>query len=141
VPTQHGSGRDVLEPSTLRIAVTMAAPSILRMKVPRHATSLPYDALLKAAKDIGLRRFEAQSSLDMVKALQKAAVQRKRHVGVLTCETRLRALHMLSSGELCACELLESFHITQPTLSYSMSILCNSGLVSARRDGAWVNTL
>lgn len=56
----------------------------------------------------------------------------------LSDETRLRALHMLSSGELCACELLESFSITQPTLSYHMSFLCNAGLVSARRDGAWI---
>ena len=56
----------------------------------------------------------------------------------LSDETRLRALHMLSSGELCACELLENFHITQPTLSYHMNILCDSGLVTARRDGAWV---
>jgi ArsR family transcriptional regulator len=56
----------------------------------------------------------------------------------LSDETRLQALHMLSSGELCACELLESFHITQPTLSYHMNILCDSGLVTARRDGAWV---
>ncbi len=56
----------------------------------------------------------------------------------LSDETRLQALHMLSSGELCACELLENFHITQPTLSYHMNILCDSGLVTARRDGAWV---
>lgn len=56
----------------------------------------------------------------------------------LSDETRLRTLHMLSSGELCACEILDSFHITQPTLSYHMNILCDSGLVSARRDGAWV---
>jgi ArsR family transcriptional regulator len=45
---------------------------------------------------------------------------------------------MLSSGELCACEILESFHITQPTLSYHMNILCDARLVYARRDGAWV---
>ena len=56
----------------------------------------------------------------------------------LSDETRLRTLHMLSSGELCACEILESFRITQPTLSYHMNTLCDSGLVSARRDGAWV---
>ncbi|NLB72599.1 MAG: winged helix-turn-helix transcriptional regulator [Firmicutes bacterium] len=56
----------------------------------------------------------------------------------LSDETRLRALHMLSAGELCACELLASFHITQPTLSYHMNILCDSGLVTPRRDGAWV---
>jgi ArsR family transcriptional regulator len=56
----------------------------------------------------------------------------------LSDETRLQALHMLSSEELCACEILESFHITQPTLSYHMNILCDCGLVSARRDGAWM---
>jgi ArsR family transcriptional regulator len=56
----------------------------------------------------------------------------------LSDETRLRTLQMLSSGELCACEILESFHITQPTLSYHMNILCDAGLVYARRDGAWV---
>ena len=56
----------------------------------------------------------------------------------LSDETRLQALHMLSSGELCACQLLENFHITQPTLSYHMNILCDSGLATARRDGAWV---
>lgn len=56
----------------------------------------------------------------------------------LSDETRLQALHMLSAGELCACEILESFHITQPTLSYHMNILCDSRLVKARRDGAWV---
>lgn len=53
--------------------------------------------------------------------------------------TRLAALHMLASGELCACKLLEGFQITQPTLSYHMNILCAAGLVNARRDGAWVH--
>lgn len=55
--------------------------------------------------------------------------------------TRLAALQMLASasGELCACKLLEGFHITQPTLSYHMNILRNAGLVDARRDGAWVH--
>ena len=57
----------------------------------------------------------------------------------LADETRLRALQMLSSGELCACELLEGFEISQPTLSYHMNTLCSVGLVNARRDGAWVH--
>ena len=56
----------------------------------------------------------------------------------LSDETRLKIVDMLSDTELCACELLESFHITQPTLSYHMKILCNSGLVDGRRDGAWM---
>lgn len=53
-------------------------------------------------------------------------------------ETRLKIFHMLSGGELCACKILEEFHITQPTLSYHMKILCDSGLVNGRRDGIWM---
>ena len=45
---------------------------------------------------------------------------------------------MLSSGELLACKLLEEFHITQPTLSYHMETLCDSGLVNGRKDGIWM---
>lgn len=53
-------------------------------------------------------------------------------------ETRLKIFHMLSDGELCACKILEEFHITQPTLSYHMKILCESGLVNGRKDGIWM---
>ena len=52
-------------------------------------------------------------------------------------ETRLKIIDMLSDGELCACDILEEFAITQPTLSYHMKILTESGLVNARKDGAW----
>ena len=53
-------------------------------------------------------------------------------------ETMIKIFHMLSSGELCACKLLEEFHITQPTLSYHMKTLCDSGLVNGRKDGIWM---
>ncbi len=53
-------------------------------------------------------------------------------------ETRVKIFHMLSNGELCACTILEEFHITQPTLSYHMKILANSGLVNSRKDGIWM---
>ena len=52
--------------------------------------------------------------------------------------TRFEIVKMLSGGELCACRILESFHITQPTLSYHMKNLCESGLVIGHRDGAWM---
>ena len=48
---------------------------------------------------------------------------------------RLRIVDMLSCGELCACVILESFHITQPTLSHDMKVLAEAGLVLSRRDG------
>lgn len=56
----------------------------------------------------------------------------------LADETRLNIYNMLSDGELCACKILEEFHITQPTLSYHMKILCESGLVFGRKDGIWM---
>lgn len=56
----------------------------------------------------------------------------------LADETRLKIIEILSSGEACACQLLENFTITQPTLSYHMKILCDSGIVVGRREGAWM---
>lgn len=56
----------------------------------------------------------------------------------LADETRLKIIRMLSAGELCACKILEEFEITQPTLSYHMKILTESGLVNGARDGAWM---
>jgi len=53
-------------------------------------------------------------------------------------QTRLNIVDLLSCGEMCACQLLDNFKITQPTLSYHMRILCNSGIVNGRRDGAWM---
>jgi len=52
--------------------------------------------------------------------------------------TRLKIIDMLSCGEMCACDLLESFSISQSTLSYHMKTLVDSGLVNAVRDGAWM---
>lgn len=56
----------------------------------------------------------------------------------LADETRLKIVHMLYDGELCACKILESFNITQPTLSYHMKLLTESGLIYATREGAWM---
>jgi ArsR family transcriptional regulator len=56
----------------------------------------------------------------------------------LADETRLKIVEMLSCGELCACDILESFHITQPTLSYHMKTLTDSGIVISRKEGSWV---
>lgn len=48
---------------------------------------------------------------------------------------RLKIIDMLSCGELCACVILESFNITQPTLSHDMKILVEAELVLDRREG------
>ena len=50
---------------------------------------------------------------------------------------RLQIMKRLSTGEICACKLLEQFRITQPTLSHHMKVLCECGLVTARKEGKW----
>lgn len=57
----------------------------------------------------------------------------------LADETRLKIINMLTeSEELCACKILENFNITQPTLSYHMKILTDSGLVLGNKEGSWM---
>ena len=52
---------------------------------------------------------------------------------------RLKIIDMLSNGELCACKIQEEFHITQPTLSHDMKLLCDAGVVIARKEGKWMH--
>lgn len=52
---------------------------------------------------------------------------------------RLMIIEMLQSGERCACEILGDLNISQSTLSHHMKLLCESGLVSYRRDGKWMH--
>lgn len=54
---------------------------------------------------------------------------------VISDPKRLRIIDILSCDELCACELLEKFDITQPTLSHDMRKLEEVSLVTSRREG------
>jgi len=49
--------------------------------------------------------------------------------------SRLEILDLLSCGELCACELLEHFQFSQPTLSHHMKTLIDNNLVTTRKNG------
>lgn len=50
---------------------------------------------------------------------------------------RLKIIDILSCGEKCACNLLEAFEFTQPTLSHHMKVLIECGLVNSRKEGLW----
>ena len=52
-------------------------------------------------------------------------------------ENRLTILALLCTGEKCACRLQEALSIGQSTLSHHMKILCESGVVVARKEGKW----
>lgn len=51
---------------------------------------------------------------------------------------RLKIIELLSCGGLKACEILQFFDFTQPTLSYHMKVLCSMGLVNKSRQGRWI---
>lgn len=36
---------------------------------------------------------------------------------------------------MCACKILEAFHITRPTLSHDMRVLIEAGVVNDQREG------
>ncbi|PZJ60500.1 helix-turn-helix transcriptional regulator [Staphylococcus aureus] len=54
---------------------------------------------------------------------------------VLSDSSRLEILDLLSCRELCACDLLEHFQFSQPTLSYHMKALVKTNLVTTRKIG------
>lgn len=54
-------------------------------------------------------------------------------------ENRIRILQMLCTGEKCACTMLDTLNVTQPTLSHHMKILCDSGVVTGRKEGKWMH--
>jgi len=39
---------------------------------------------------------------------------------------------------LCACDVEQRVHLSQPTISHHMSILKKAGLVEAKKQGQWV---
>lgn len=52
-------------------------------------------------------------------------------------KTRIRILHMLRSGELCVCDIVEVLGVPQPKASRHLAYLRRVGLVVARKDGLW----
>ncbi len=61
-----------------------------------------------------------------------------RKVKALADENRLAIMLALQHGEQCGCVLLEELNITQPTLSHHMKLLCDSDLVTGRKEGKWM---
>ncbi|QUR94227.1 ArsR/SmtB family transcription factor [Macrococcoides canis] len=57
---------------------------------------------------------------------------------VMSDKSRLEIIDMLSCGELCACDILEHFDFSQPTLSHHMKQLKDCGLISSYKDGTKV---
>ncbi|CDR50563.1 ArsR/SmtB family transcription factor [Staphylococcus schweitzeri] len=58
-----------------------------------------------------------------------------RFLKILSTPSRLEILDFLSCGELCACDLLEHFHFSQPTLSHHIKVLVKNHSVTTQKIG------
>lgn len=50
---------------------------------------------------------------------------------------RIKIIDLLSCGSLCACDVLDHFDFTQPTLSHHMKVLEKAGIVSVEKKSQW----
>lgn len=53
--------------------------------------------------------------------------------------TRLRILALLTTGEVCVCNVHDTLKIAQPKASRHLAYLRKAGLVETRRDGLWIH--
>ena len=57
----------------------------------------------------------------------------------LSDPTRLRILRAVSQlSELCECNIVPAFGLSQPTISYHLKVLREAGLIESERRGQWV---
>lgn len=93
----------------------------------KEATKTP--STVCCGVEVGHVHFDEDDGLDGAAATFKA----------LADPTRLRILKAISNmSELCECNIVPSFGLSQPTISYHLKILREAGLVNSERRGQWV---
>jgi len=68
----------------------------------------------------------------------EAAEELARRFKALADPTRVAIANRLAgAGEVCVCELVAEFRLSQPTISHHLRVLREAGLVEVRRKGTW----
>lgn len=57
----------------------------------------------------------------------------------LSDPTRFEIYRLIAvqSAPICACDVVDRFHVSQPTISHHLKILREAGLISVSRRGVW----
>jgi ArsR family transcriptional regulator len=72
------------------------------------------------------------------KFVDKKTVKRQSQLfKALSDPLRLKILKLLALREMCVCEIMTAFNLTQPTASHHLEILERTGIVEGRREGKW----
>ena len=68
------------------------------------------------------------------------AVDLAQRFKALSDPARLRLLSLIAScGEVCACELVDTVGVSQPTVSHHLKVLHEAGLLHRERRGKWIH--
>jgi ArsR family transcriptional regulator, arsenate/arsenite/antimonite-responsive transcriptional repressor len=68
----------------------------------------------------------------------KAAADLAARFKALADPTRIAIVNRLAgAGEVCVCELVGDFELSQPTVSHHLRLLREAGLVESSRRGTW----
>src|SRR5690606_15905058 len=53
--------------------------------------------------------------------------------------TRLEIFHLVATQQepICACDVVDRFDVSQPTISHHLKVLREAGLISVSRRGVW----
>jgi len=57
----------------------------------------------------------------------------------LSDETRLKVVKLLEQGELCVCDIMAAFDMSQSKVSFHLGVLKSAGLVRSRKEGKWTH--
>ncbi len=57
----------------------------------------------------------------------------------LSDPNRVKIIKMLQRRVMCVCEIQAALEVTQPSVSKSLKILEEAGIVGNQKDGLWVN--
>lgn len=89
---------------------------------------LPLADQVACCAPLGIEPMSAEQA-DRIAGLMKA----------LADPIRLRLMSMIAAAEeLCVCDLMGPFDVSQPTISHHLKVLRSAGLVGSERRGTWV---
>ena len=77
----------------------------------------------------------------VVKPLPKRTVKRVAMIAkALSDPTRIEVLRLLAqqAGPVCACDIVDHFDLSQPTVSHHLKTLKEAGLLHGNQSGLWM---
>lgn len=51
---------------------------------------------------------------------------------------RLEIVKLLVGKEMCVCDIMDSFQVSQPTISHHLRVLKHADLVKDQKEGKWI---